>query len=142
MLGNQEYSITIGNKNYTLDWLTPVSMPLFAGVELHKAKVDGGEMSFEELIDAIGRVADPITNLSLLQGVNDAMSEYDSGLYRFARSAAESFAGQFVPTVFGQVARSIDPPRRTRRRTQMLSSRRSRILTRRAETCIMRIRIT
>ncbi|MDD5808132.1 MAG: hypothetical protein PUC93_03545, partial [Oscillospiraceae bacterium] len=113
MLGNQEYSITIGNKNYTLDWLTPVSMPLFAGVELHKAKVDGGEMSFEELIDAIGRVADPITNLSFLQGVNDAMSEYDSGLYSFARSAAESFAGQFVPTVFGQVARSIDPTRRT-----------------------------
>lgn len=113
MLGNQEYSITIGNKNYTLDWLTPVSMPLFAGVELHNAKVDGGEMSFEELIDAIGRVADPITNLSLLQGVNDAMSEYDSGLYSFARSAAESFAGQFVPTVFGQVARSIDPTRRT-----------------------------
>ena len=113
MLGNQEYSITIGNKNYTLDWLTPVSMPLFAGVELHNAKVDGGEMSFEELIDAIGRVADPITNLSFLQGVNDAMSEYDSGLYSFARSAAESFAGQFVPTVFGQVARSIDPTRRT-----------------------------
>ncbi|MDD5913077.1 MAG: hypothetical protein PUC62_02165 [Oscillospiraceae bacterium] len=41
------------------------------------------------------------------------LSEYDSGLYSFARSAAESFAGQFVPTVFGQVARSIDPTRRT-----------------------------
>lgn len=123
MLGNQQYSITIGDTNYTLDWLTPVSMPLFAGVEAAKFLTersvadDGTDTSagfdFEDLLSIMARLADPVTNLSVLQGINDAMSSYDGGITRFATSALESYAGQFVPTIAGQVARSIDPIRRS-----------------------------
>ena len=111
MLGNQEYSVTMFGKNFTLDWLTPVSMPLFTGAELIKLMDDG--LSFNEIGDALTRLADPVMNLSVLQGINQAMSSYDSGLGKMALSATESYAGQFIPTLAGQIARSIDPVRRT-----------------------------
>lgn len=117
MLGNQKYSITIGDKNYTLDWLTPLSMPLFAGVTLTQAlgETDGEDIDFNDLLTAIGSMTDPLTNLSLLQGVNDALSAYgDSNkLLKLAVSSAESYASQFIPTLAGQVARTIDPTRRS-----------------------------
>lgn len=116
MTGNQEYSVTIFGNNYTLDWLTPVSMPLFAGVEAFRAldgELDLSELTLSEALDILSHVADPVMNLSVLQGINDAMSSYDSGIGKFAQSAAESYIGQFIPTVSGQLARSIDPIRRT-----------------------------
>lgn len=121
MLGNQEYSVTIGGVNYTLDWLTPISMPLFAGVEVANFVKDGmpngeeGELdlSFESIVGALSKIADPVTNLSVLQGINDALSSYEGGLTRFVTSAGESYAGQFIPTFAGQLARSMDPIRRS-----------------------------
>lgn len=121
MLGNQQYSITIGGTNYTLDWLTPLSMLLFAGVEYanYAASDQSGEeevdwgSKFEAYVSALAKMADPVTNLSVLQGVNDALSSYEGGITKFAISAAESYAGQFVPTLAGQIARSIDPIRRS-----------------------------
>lgn len=121
MLGNQQYSITIGGTNYTLDWLTPLSMLLFAGVEYanyaasdqsSEEEIDWGS-KFEAYVSALAKMADPVTNLSVLQGVNDALSSYEGGITKFAISAAESYAGQFVPTLAGQIARSIDPIRRS-----------------------------
>ena len=112
MLGNQEYSVTICGTNYTLDWMTPVSMPFFAGATVAQG-FNGGSMSFEDIVNGIVNMVDPVTNLSVLQGINDALSVYDGGLTKFATSATESFAAQFVPTIAGQVARSIDPIRRS-----------------------------
>ena len=112
MLGNQEYSVTICGTNYTLDWMTPVSMPFFAGATVAQG-VNGGDIDFEDVVNGIVNMIDPVTNLSVLQGVNDALSTYDGGIAKFAMSAGESFAAQFVPTIAGQVARSIDPIRRS-----------------------------
>lgn len=120
MLGHQKYSITLGDTNYTLDWLTPISMPLFAGVTLMEAMEqteDDAEESlrFVDILGAIGTTFDPLTNLSLLSGINDAMSAYgdDNKIMQLGLSAAESFATQFIPTMAGQVARAVDPTRRT-----------------------------
>lgn len=111
MLGNQEYSVTIGGKNITLDWLTPISMPLFAGAAIDELCSD--ELEFSELAESIARIADPVTNLSVLQGINDAMSSYDSDIGQFVTSAASGWLSQFVPTAAGQLARSLDETRRT-----------------------------
>lgn len=113
MLGQQEYSINAFGKNFTMDWLTPVSMPIFTGVELMKMIDEDGKLSFNEALDAVERLADPVMNLSVLQGINQSMSQYESGLGKMVLSAGESYIGQFIPTLAGQIARSIDPTRRT-----------------------------
>ena len=113
MLGNQPYSITIGNRNYTLDWMTPVSMPLFAGVEMFNLLDNDDIVSFNDILVSVSKLADPVTNLSLLQGINDAISQYDSGLGKAVLSAAEGYTSQLIPTIAGQIARTVDPVRRT-----------------------------
>ena len=129
MLGNQEYSVTIGGVNYTVDWLTPTSIPLMAGAELgqmyanraaNTTAPDGEDLS--EAIDAVITVAthmaDPMTDLSVLSGVSDALNaaKYsDSGAAAIGdimASGAQSLASQYIPTIFGQTARVIDPVRR------------------------------
>lgn len=111
MLGEQEYSITIGGQNFTLDWLTPVSMPLFSGVAL--ADLFDGTLEINDVFSALSKLADPVMNLSVLSGLNDALEGYDAGLGQMLIKAGEGYIGQFIPTIAGQVARTIDPVRRT-----------------------------
>ena len=122
MLGNQRYSLHIGDGNYTIDWLTPISMPLMAGVELveglkAEAEMDEEEdfsVKFNRLVSAISTMADPVTNLSMLQGINEALSAYkDNQVGALASNAASNYALQFVPTASGQALRTIDPTRRS-----------------------------
>jgi len=123
MLGNQKYSVNILGTNVTLDWLTPLSMPLFAGVTLADSFFnddvagddDTNAMSkLNNVLSALSNMTDPFTNLSLLSGVNEALNSYsDDKLGEAATSAASSYVSQYIPTLAGQVARSIDDVRRT-----------------------------
>lgn len=118
--GQQDYSLRIGNKSYTLDWLSPVNMPVFMGVEAYELINNGGETEGTLMrgINAISKITNPLMDLSMMQGINQAIESYNSdgiggSLGTVAENAVYSFAGQFVPTIFGQVARTVDPVRRT-----------------------------
>ncbi|MCK9327921.1 MAG: hypothetical protein M0P69_20670, partial [Bacteroidales bacterium] len=114
-LGKQNYAVNILGYSVTLDWLTPSSMPLMAGVELATTVVkDDYDFDINGLLEALIKTADPVTELSLLQGVNDALTTYDANrIGGVASSAVMSYAGQFLPTMGGQVARVVDPIRRS-----------------------------
>lgn len=118
--GQQDYSLRIGNKSYTLDWLSPVNMPVFMGVEAYELINNGGETegALTRGVNAISKITNPLMDLSMMQGINQAIESYNSdgiggSLGTVAENAIYSFAGQFVPTIFGQVARTVDPVRRT-----------------------------
>ena len=135
MLGRQKYSFTVpdarvgdyqiwgAGNNYTVDWLTPVSMPLFAGVEAYNAITEYMENdgsydmrdALNAVFDAIAATADPITNLSMLSGVKNAVGNLQNGLspIDLGLNTAESYALQFIPTASGQISRIINPQRRT-----------------------------
>ena len=122
MLGEQRYSIDIGGRNYTLDWLTPVSMPIFAGVELFNAMKDEAEIGDEDFAEVLARVAsalstiaDPLVNLSMLSNVNEVLQGYgdENQILKLMSSAAQNYLLQFVPTMSGQLLRTIDPQRTT-----------------------------
>ena len=124
MLGEQEFSVNILGRNYTLDWLTPISMPLFAGVafatalnDSYSSEAEGDEdfdISFNNILSMLAVMTDPVTNLSLLQGINDALSSYQSNKWgALGISALEGYALQHVPTMSGQILRTIDPVRRS-----------------------------
>jgi hypothetical protein len=115
-IGNQEYAIRIGDKTYTLDWLTPASIPLFTGVTLYEQinKETSDDGVFWSTVGALSASFDPMTDMSFLQSFNRILSSYDDNeIEGFVWASLESFAGQFIPTVSNQIARIVDPVRRS-----------------------------
>lgn len=113
--GKQNYSFQIGNHNYTMDWTTPASMPLIMGASLYENGV-----SIDNIITAAASLGDPVLDTMMLQSVQDTIdtirySGTDGTLGTLGNLGVQvgsSYAGQFVPTALGQVARSVDDTRR------------------------------
>lgn len=117
-LGDQPYALYFGNKSYTIDWLSPAAMPLFMGVEFQK--ILSGESDSDNVFDAVldfaSQITNPLLQLSFLEGVNDTLtaaqeSEYGMIVGAIA-NAPGNYLSQFIPTLSGQIARTIDPVRR------------------------------
>lgn len=116
LLGRQEYSVEIGDVSYTVDWMTPIAMPVLAGAALREYTSESG-WSANTISKAIMATAEPIFNLSMLDGVNSliesAQDADENGVTSAATTAVTGFLGQFIPTILGQITRVIDPVRRT-----------------------------
>lgn len=122
MQGEQPFSVNvkIGDKeySYTLDWLAPAAVPLFAGAALMDGVKDDG-FSWEDVFNVIDGMANPYFEMSMLQGV---MNIFDTQSYgegsafeqalKVGGNAVFSLMGQTIPTVMGQFARTIDPSNR------------------------------
>lgn len=111
--GMQEYAIDTGDGTYTIDWAAPMSMPFFVGVEIAKGLDSEG---LAAVLESMTSIDEPVMNLSMLKGINDALRTYsqeDSALGQIATNMMISYLGQFVPTLGGQVARTLDDTRRT-----------------------------
>lgn len=116
VLGEQEYSINIGNHSYTIDWMAPAALPLFVGAEVYNA-IQGDNT----LIDAMSSIAEPMIELSMLQGIRDTLKSISNGIQNDPKSmvanAAITFGSgylsQGIPTIAGQFARALDDTRRS-----------------------------
>ena len=115
--GWQDYSINLpGGGTYTIDWAGPSVMALLAGVELfHESEQDG--INFDQFMTALSHITEPIFDTTMLSGINSAIQ---SATYAQANpvtaifgQAARNFVTQSVPTISGQIARALDPVRRT-----------------------------
>jgi hypothetical protein len=119
--GEQPYSLRIGNKSYTLDWLSPTAMPLFAGVEMYEimtGKSKGDATKLASFVDGMSKITDPLTQMSMLQGLNNTIQSYNTkgflgSVGAVGLNAAQNYASQFIPTISGQLARTLDDTRRT-----------------------------
>lgn len=123
MLGEQGYSITIPFSNedisINLDWVAPMSMPFFVGVEFGKM-VNTGKNGIDDMgtyaVEALSNIADPIFEMSMLQGVenvfNTAFSD-GKGLSTIAKNAGANYISQYVPTLFGQASRTLADNKKT-----------------------------
>lgn len=122
-MGSQNYAInfTIGGQkySYTIDWAAPSVVPLFIGAEFYKAlKQRDEETSLSKaILDALGRMFEPMMQMTMLSGVSStiksaAYSQQDP-IYGVLGNVASNYAGQFVPTLLGQIARTMDPVRRS-----------------------------
>lgn len=123
--GYQDYALKIGNKTYTLDWLSPAAMPFFFGAELQKTlfgneSLTTGEkvqQGFGRMLNAMTKVTDPLMNLSMLQSVNDMLNSAKYGvgnaISSTAQDAAQSYVGQYFPSQLGAIARAVTPYKKT-----------------------------
>lgn len=116
--GEQGYSLKVGDKSFTIDWLVPFALPLLTGVEMQKNWSEKG-FDLGDTFNSIMDIATPVTELSMMAGFTDILNtvqsqEDPSGkAASIGISALTSYAGQFVPTISGQLARTIDPVRRS-----------------------------
>lgn len=118
-MGSQNYAINIGDYSYTIDWAAPAVVPMFIGAEFWNAiKSKDEEASFTKAaMNAVGRMFEPLMQMTMLSGVSSAIKSaaynQQDPIYGVLANVATNYAGQFVPTALGQVARTIDPIRRT-----------------------------
>lgn len=138
--GSQEYALKIKGHTYTLDWAAPSVLPLFLGAEAYniyqenwnssevaegQEDGEGEELDtpsavihfFKTVLDSATRFYEPMINMTMLSGVSDSIKSaaYNKSdpLTGVILGAAQNYAGQFIPTALGQVARTIDDTRRT-----------------------------
>lgn len=116
MNGEQDYAVKIpGKGTYTLDWASPAAVPLLVGAEIAQ---DNSELTPGVLLDKFRHLSQPVLETTMLQGLNDTLdnisyADSDEKLFALLAGGAGDFARQFVPTVLGQAARTVDPVRRS-----------------------------
>ena len=123
--GNQAFSIKIGDKTYSLDWLAPTAIPLFIGAELnYNIKNSNEEQTPEDIldrvsnsIDAMSSAMNPMIEMSMLSGLASTIKSFSQGdtqvFQNLAINAGKSYINQFFPTLGGQIARIVDDTERS-----------------------------
>ena len=115
-LGNTGYSIKIGDKSYTISWLSPVAMPLLVGANAYEQLEEEKEWDMNVVSETLAKTLDPLNEMSFLQSLTNALQSYGSGTDKIKgslESAAQSYVAQFFPTLFSQFASTLDDKKRS-----------------------------
>ena len=118
-LGKNTYSLNIGDLSIDLSAFSPAAVPMLMGAALEGATgADRDDGFAEAVISTLCESVDPVTEMSMLSGIADALSGTSNSseesrntrwIGAIAGNAVKSYVGQFVPTFVGQTARVIDP---------------------------------
>lgn len=112
--GEQDYAIVTPWGSYTIDWLDPFIMPLSMGAEVANG---ADNLSADDAFDLFLSMEEPIFETSMLSGLRKSFQSYDSDdakwFNNLVSTVASNYASQYVPTIFGAAARTIDDTRRT-----------------------------
>ncbi len=109
--GFQDFALQIGGQSYTLSWLTPSAMPLFAGAAMAEAWAGQGG-SFRSFLEGMKSVTDSVLETSMLSSLNqllEGMSYAESKPWYILSSLLGDYVSQAVPTVLGKAASAADP---------------------------------
>lgn len=118
--GHQAYALELNGKSYTMDWLSPVAIPLFMGVELQRMTQDDGQDAFGAFVDASSNLMAPLLELSCMSGMKDMLDQIAYGtdgadlgnmVYAFFVQPFLSYVGQAVPTLLSQLATTMETER-------------------------------
>lgn len=122
LLGHQRYALELGGKSYTIDWAAPAAMPFLMGAEIinkvEQLGEEGKKFDLLNLADAASSILSPVIELSMLDGVQNLfenLSDYgkNNPIGTFMTTAVYNYFSSIVPSGLGNLARSIDPIRRT-----------------------------
>ena len=135
--GKQSYSIEIGGKTYSLDWLSPVGIPLFIGAEINQqfntskkeknSKSNDDNETLNQIVKSVANIANasanamnPMSEMSMISGLTSVLSSYnkENAVGDMIVNTGKSYINQFVPTALGQLARTTDDYERTTKSTK------------------------
>ena len=113
LTGRQAYSLELPDgTSVTLDWLTPLAMPLFMGAQLEELRQEDG-LELKDLERALLSIADPMLQMSMMQGINDTLADLkytdSSNLGQMAATAALGYLTQgLTNSLVGQAERAFE----------------------------------
>lgn len=135
--GKQTYSIEVGGRTYSLDWLSPVGIPLFIGAEINEqfhnkkkeknSKSNDDDEILSQVVKSVANVSNatanamnPMSEMSMVSGITSVLSSYnkENAIGNMVVNTGKSYVNQFVPTAVGQLARTTDDYERTTKSTK------------------------
>lgn len=119
-LGEQDYALNLGGKSRSLQWAAPGAIPILAGATLYDQVRQRGWNSLKNpalLVSVLAKSTNPILEMSFMQSYMDLIEATDDvkkgdKVWVGLEQIALSYASQFVPTVLGKIANTVDPVRR------------------------------
>jgi hypothetical protein len=113
-LGEQTNSIITPYGSYTFDWAQPFAVPLAMGIAIMEtiSKRKDGESWANALLEGLYAGGDTIFNMTMLKNIKDIFGSGGSPTKKIF-SIPVAYIEQFIPSISGQAARTIDPIRRS-----------------------------
>lgn len=123
--GAKDFSILVGDTYIPIDSLTLAGTGLLTGAQIWEAAQNarnGDEpISFEDFLDALSKITDPVFEQSMLSGMDSILTTIqnsgDAGtgelLSKMGVQIIGNYVGQYVPTIVGRVAASLDKNQRS-----------------------------
>lgn len=116
-LGKQSYALKIGDSTYSISWLSPVAMPLLVGANAYEKLENEEEWNADIILETLAETFDPISEMSFVSSLTDVLSSYSQGsttmIKDMAETATQSYILQFFPTLFSQLASTLDSKKRS-----------------------------
>ena len=123
--GAKDFSILVGDIYIPIDSLTLAGTALLTGAQIWEAAQNarnGDEpISFEDFLDALSKITDPVFEQSMLSGMDSILTTIQNSgsvgtgelLTKMGVQILGNYVGQYVPTVIGRVAASLDKNQRS-----------------------------
>jgi hypothetical protein len=109
--GKQPYSVRIGDRWYSLNYLQPFGMLMAIGGQAYK-DVSEGKNATQVVTNAVATGGQAIQEQSFLKGINGVLTAI-SDPERSAEKLIENTAGSIVPNFLGATTRAFDPVQRS-----------------------------
>lgn len=116
--GVQNGALYIGNHSIDLSDLTPAAYPLIAGATFQESFKNENDF-LTAITKAIGSSASSLVETTMLMGINNILESVkyadqdESGITSVGKSVAESYAGQFLPTLGRAINSTVDDTQRS-----------------------------
>lgn len=123
--GAKDFSILVGDTYVPIDSLTLAGTALLTGAQIWEAAQNarnGDEpISFEDFLDALSKITDPVFEQSMLSGMDSILTTIQNSgsagtgelLTKMGVQILGNYVGQYVPTVIGRAAASLDKNQRS-----------------------------
>ena len=123
--GAKDFSILVGDTYIPIDSLTVAGTGLLTGAQIWEAAQNarnGDEpISFDDFLDALSKITDPVFEQSMLSGMDSILTTIQNSgstgtgelLTKMGVQILGNYVGQYVPTVIGRVAASLDKNQRS-----------------------------
>ena len=118
LTGGQTYALNLpGGGSVTLDWLAPEALPFFMGVQLMQTMGEEG-LTGDSIVSSFASISEPMLEMSMLQSLNDMIDSVsyapaNAKLGGLIGSALISYLTQAIPTISGQLERTLEDKRYT-----------------------------
>lgn len=117
LTGSQPYSVVLPDgTNFTVDWAAPASIPFFTGVQLYNLVSENG-FQLQDIESAVTSITEPMLQMSMLQGVNDAIDDIkfsENNLIQLSLTSIANYLTQgLTNTLLGQIERTAEDYRQT-----------------------------